>query len=265
MWYNTHNEHFWIKCHFRTEQGARGLSREDVRKLKGQDPDHATRDLHEAIARKNYPAWTVYVQIMTPEQARAFLHDPFDPTKVWPHGASPLRPLGSLVLDTLPESYFQDVEQAAFNPSSFVPGIAPSPDKMLQGSPFSCHEAQIHRLRSLVMFWKMNKTFARCLAHEVDIDPEDVTAMAGLSFAELLKVISRTSPGTEAAKRTQAQGSLSPLLQARLFPAGRIARKNRLAVFRYSFDQFCSCFLPAGKGAALADGGSLLPDPGVPS
>ena len=157
MWYNARNEHFWVKYHFKSEQGIRNLLREEAEAIKGKDPDHAVRDLYESIAVKDFPAWTLHVQIMTPEQARSFPYDPFDITKVWPHGLVPLTPVGRLVLDRLPENYFQDVEQAAFNPSSFVPGIAPSPDRMLQGRLFSYHDAHMHRLGSSFHLTPVNR------------------------------------------------------------------------------------------------------------
>ena len=57
-------------------------------------------------------------------------------TKVWPYKDYPLTTIGRFVLDRNPENHFAQVEQAAFNPANFVPGIGPSPDKMLQGRLF---------------------------------------------------------------------------------------------------------------------------------
>jgi len=39
-----------------------------------------------------------------------------------------------------------EIEQAAFSPANFVPGIEPSPDKLLQGRLFSYPDTQRHRL-----------------------------------------------------------------------------------------------------------------------
>ncbi len=146
MWYNKKGEYFWVKYHFLTEQGIQCLHLKEANEMRGKDPDHATRDLYEAIGRKEFPAWKAYVQILTPDEARKLPFDPFDLTKIWPHGIAPLRPLGRFVLDRAPENYFAEVEQAAFNPSNFVPGIGPSPDKMLQGRLFSYHDTHLHRL-----------------------------------------------------------------------------------------------------------------------
>jgi len=52
--------------------------------------------------------------------------------QVWPHADYPLIPVGKLVLDRNPTNYFAEVEQIAFSPAHMVPGIEPSPDKMLQ-------------------------------------------------------------------------------------------------------------------------------------
>jgi catalase len=145
-WYNAKGDYVWVQYHFKTDQGIRNLSRQEAEKLSGSDPDHATRDLYEAIARGDYPSWTLEMQILTPEQAKDFRWDIFDITKVWPHGEVPPIKVGKLVLNRNPVNYFAEVEQAAFGPSNLVPGIAISPDKMLQARVFSYHDTHIHRL-----------------------------------------------------------------------------------------------------------------------
>ena len=146
MWYNEKNEYYWIQLHFKTEQGIQTFKGEEAERMRGIDPDCATRDLYEAIANKNFPAWRLEVQIMTPDQARDYRFDPFDITKVWPHADFPPIEVGRMVLNRNPENYFAEVEQAAFSPANFVPGIGPSPDKMLQGRLFSYHDTHRHRL-----------------------------------------------------------------------------------------------------------------------
>ncbi|MGB4572926.1 MAG: catalase [Rectinemataceae bacterium] len=146
MWYNENRTYCWVKTHFITEQGIKNLTRDEASRLAGIDPDHATRDLHESIERGEYPAWTVSVQIMSPEEAKKYRFDPFDITKVWPHADYPLQPIGRMVLNRNPENYFAEVEQVAFAPGNFVPGIGPSPDRLLQGRLFSYPDTQRHRL-----------------------------------------------------------------------------------------------------------------------
>jgi len=145
-WYNDKGAYYWVKIHFKTDQGIQNLTREEAGHLAGADPDHATRDLYQAIERGEYPSWTVSVQIMTPEQAAEYRFDPFDITKVLPHGDFPLVPAGRMVLNRNAENYFAEVEQSAFSPGNFVPGISASPDKLLQGRLFSYHDTHRHRL-----------------------------------------------------------------------------------------------------------------------
>jgi len=145
-WYNDKGDYYWVKYHFKTDQGIKNLTRDEAEKLKGMDPDHATRDLYDSIKKGDYPSWTLQVQIMSPEEAEDYRFDPFDVTKVWPHGDYPPIEVGRMVLNRNPENYFAEVEQAAFSPGNFVPGIAASPDKMLQGRLFAYHDAHRYRI-----------------------------------------------------------------------------------------------------------------------
>lgn len=146
MWYNQKGEHYWVKWHFRTNQGIKNLTNEKAEELAGSDPDYATRDLYNSIEKGDCPSWTAYVQIMTPEEAEKYKFDAFDITKVWYQGDYPLIPVGKFVLNKNPQNYFNEIEQAAFSPSNFVPGIAASPDKMLQIRLFSYPDTHRHRL-----------------------------------------------------------------------------------------------------------------------
>jgi catalase len=114
--------------------------------LMGRDPDYATRDLFEAIAKGDFPQWDFFIQLMTFEEAEKLPWNPFDLTKVWPHKEFPLMPVGRIVLNKNPVNYFAEVEQAAFAPAHVVPGIEFSPDKMLQGRLFAYSDTQFHRL-----------------------------------------------------------------------------------------------------------------------
>eukprot|EP00761_Pharyngomonas_kirbyi_P011336 gb/GECH01011361.1/.p1 GENE.gb/GECH01011361.1/~~gb/GECH01011361.1/.p1 ORF type:complete len:481 (+),score=108.65 gb/GECH01011361.1/:1-1443(+) len=143
---NQQGEAFWVKIHFKTESGIKNLTDEEATRLAGEDPDHATRDLFEHIANGGEAAWKVYIQVMDHDDAANYRFNPWDITKVWPHGDYPLIPVGRMVLNRNPENYFQEVEQSAFSPANLVPGIEPSPDKMLQGRLFSYPDTHRHRL-----------------------------------------------------------------------------------------------------------------------
>jgi len=146
MWYNEKGDYHWVKLHFKTESGIRNFTGDEADKMRGIDPDIATRDLFDSIAQGVFPSWRLEIQVMSPEQAKTYRYDPFDVTKVWPHGDFPPIPVGRLVLNRNPENYFADVEQAAFSPGNLVPGIGPSPDKMMQARVFGYHDAHRHRL-----------------------------------------------------------------------------------------------------------------------
>ena len=146
MWYHEKNEHVWVQYHYKPLQKIKNFSRQEAAEMTAKDPDHATRDLFESIERGEYPAWKLEVQIMPPKDAEKYRFDPFDITKVWPHADYPPIEVGRMVLNRNPGNYFDEVEQAAFSPANFVPGIGPSPDKMLQGRLFSYHDTHRHRL-----------------------------------------------------------------------------------------------------------------------
>ena len=143
---NADNERVWVKFHLKTQQGIRNLTDAEAEAIIAKDRESHQRDLYESIERKDFPRWTMYIQVMTQEQARACPFNPFDLTKVWPHGDYPLMEVGVLELNRNPDNYFAQIEQAAFNPANVVPGIGFSPDKMLQGRLFSYGDAQRYRL-----------------------------------------------------------------------------------------------------------------------
>lgn len=124
------------------------MTSEESAKIKGEDPDHATRDLFEAIAQGEYPKWRMCIQVMTQEQASKYPDNRFDLTKVWKHADYPLIEVKILELNRNPENYFAQVEQAAFSPSAVVPGVSFSPDKVLQACIMSYPDAQRYRLGS---------------------------------------------------------------------------------------------------------------------
>lgn len=143
---NAENERFWVKFHFKTQQGIKNFTSQEAEKMKGENPDFAQEDLVKAIDSGDFPKWKLFIQVMTEEQAREFRWNPFDVTKIWPHAEFPLMEVGMLELNEIPRNYFATVEQSAFSPSNLVNGISFSPDKMLQGRIFSYPDAQRYRL-----------------------------------------------------------------------------------------------------------------------
>ncbi|UFU03021.1 catalase [Ruania suaedae] len=146
QWINAQGERFWVKYHFETNQGNEFLSAAEADELAGQDADHHRRDLYNAIESGDFPSWTLKVQVMPYEDAKTYRFNPFDLTKVWPKGDYPLIEVGTMTLNKNPENFHAQIEQAAFAPSNFVPGIAASPDKMLLARIFSYADAHRYRV-----------------------------------------------------------------------------------------------------------------------
>ncbi|KAJ9214473.1 hypothetical protein DTO166G4_3877 [Paecilomyces variotii] len=136
----------YVKFHFKPTQKFAGFTGQEANKVQGDNLDYHTEDLWNAIARGQYPVWRLCVQVMEPEQAENFGRALFDITKVWPQKEFPLIELGRMTLNKNPENWFAEIEQAAFSPSNMVPGIAMTPDPMLQARMFAYPDAQRYRL-----------------------------------------------------------------------------------------------------------------------
>ena len=144
--WNDAGERYWCKFHFKTQQGHKHYTNEEAAEVIGKSRESYQEELYGAIHEGRFPKWTMYVQVMTQEQAKHTSYNPFDLTKVWPHSEFPLIEVGEIELNKNPENYFAQVEQAAFSPSNVVKGIGFSPDKMLQGRIFSYADAHRYRL-----------------------------------------------------------------------------------------------------------------------
>ena len=165
---NAQNERFWVKFHFKTQQGIKNLTDEEAEAIIGKCRESHQRDLYEHIEKGDFPRWTLSIQVMPELDAEKVPFHPFDLTKVWPHKDYPLIEVGVMELNRNPENYFAEVEQAAFNPANIVPGIGFSPDKMLQGRLFSYGDAQRYRLGVNHHLIPVNR--ARCPFHSYHRD-----------------------------------------------------------------------------------------------
>ena len=144
--WNADGERFWVKFHFKTQQGHRHYTNAEGAAVIGQSRETYQEELFGTIERGEHPKWTVYVQIMPEADADKTDYNPFDLTKVWPHGEYPLIQVGEIELNRNADNYFAEIEQAAFSPSNSVPGIGFSPDKMLQARLSSYADAYRYRL-----------------------------------------------------------------------------------------------------------------------
>ena len=162
------NERFWVKFHFKTQQGIQTWTNEQAARVIGQDRESHQRDLYESIEKRAFPRWTLYVQVMPELDADKTAYSPFDLTKVWPHKDYPLIEVGVLELDRNPDNYFAEVEQSSFSPANVVPGIGHSPDKMLQFRIFAYADA--HRYRLGVNYEQLPVNRPRCPVHNYSRD-----------------------------------------------------------------------------------------------
>jgi len=144
--WNAEGERFWVKFHFKTQQGHKHFTNAEAAEVIGESRETYQEELFGGIERGEFPKWTVYVQIMPEADADTTTYNPFDLTKVWPHGEYPLIQVGEMELNRNADNYFAEIEQAAFSPSNSVPGIGFSPDKMLQARLFSYADAHRYRL-----------------------------------------------------------------------------------------------------------------------
>ena len=168
MWVNAEGKKFWVKYHFKTDQGIKCLTQEEADRLAGTDGDYHQRDLYDAIKRGDYPSWTLHMQIMQFEEAETYRINPFDLTKVWPHEDYPLIEVGKLTLDRNPTDYHTEIEQAAFEPNNQVPGTGFSPDKMLLARVFAYADA--HRARLGVNYKQIPVNAPKCPVHSYSKD-----------------------------------------------------------------------------------------------
>ncbi|MGI3777553.1 MAG: catalase [Janthinobacterium lividum] len=145
LW-NNEGERYWVKFHFKTQQGHEFWTNDEGNAIIGTDRESSQRDLYESIEKGDFPKWKMFVQIMPEMEAGKQSYNPFDLTKVWPHGEYPLIEVGEFELNRNPQNYFAEVEQASFSPSNVVPGIGFSPDKMLQARVFAYADAHRYRV-----------------------------------------------------------------------------------------------------------------------
>lgn len=168
LWVNEGGERFWVKYHFKTDQGIEFLTQDEADTMAGEDADYHRRDLFEALRDGNHPTWTLKVQVMPFEDAADYRFNPFDLTKVWPHGDHPLHEVGTLRLTDNAVDFHSQIEQAAFQPNNLVPGIGVSPDKMLLGRVFAYADA--HRARVGVNYQQLPVNKPQCPVHSYSKD-----------------------------------------------------------------------------------------------
>ncbi|SFB59208.1 catalase [Rhizobium sp. NFR07] len=143
---NDKEESTFVKFHWKPKLGLQSVAWNEAVKINGADPDFHRRDLWQAIQSGEFPEWELGVQLFDQEFADSFDFDILDPTKIIPEEVLPVKPIGRLVLDRMPDNFFAETEQVAFMTQNVPPGIGFSNDPLLQGRNFSYLDTQLKRL-----------------------------------------------------------------------------------------------------------------------
>ncbi len=145
---NADGKSTFVKFHWRPKLGAQSVMWDEAVKINGADLDFHRRDLWNAIQSGNFPEWELGLQLFDEDFANQFDFDVLDATKIIPEELVPLRKVGRLVLDRMPDNFFAETEQVAFCTQNIVPGLDFTNDPLLQGRNFSYLDTQLKRLGS---------------------------------------------------------------------------------------------------------------------
>ncbi|PDS66617.1 catalase HPII [Rhizobium anhuiense] len=143
---NAADESTFVKFHWKPKLGLQSVAWNEAVKINGADPDFHRRDLWQSIQSGAFPEWELCVQLFDQDFADTFDFDILDPTKIIPEEILPVKAIGRLVLDRMPENFFAETEQVAFMTQNVPPGIDFSNDPLLQGRNFSYLDTQLKRL-----------------------------------------------------------------------------------------------------------------------
>ncbi|QND20473.1 catalase [Rhizobium leguminosarum bv. viciae] len=143
---NAIDESTFVKFHWKPKLGLQSVAWNEAVKINGADPDFHRRDLWQSIQSGAFPEWELCVQLFDQDFADTFDFDILDPTKIIPEEILPVKPIGRLVLDRMPDNFFAETEQVAFMTQNVPPGIDFSNDPLLQGRNFSYLDTQLKRL-----------------------------------------------------------------------------------------------------------------------
>ncbi len=181
---NKNNERTWVKFHFKTQQGIKNMTNGEGNQVIANDRESSQKDLYQSIENNDFPKWDLKIQVMSEEQAKNHKDNPFDLTKVWSQKEYPLIDVGILELNKNPNNYFNEVEQASFSPSNVVPGIALSPDRMLQARGFAYPDAQRYRVGTHYEALPINRPICEVNTYHKDgsMNFEDIDKKAKLMY-----------------------------------------------------------------------------------
>jgi catalase len=167
----------FAKFHWKSQLGLHGMTLEQT---KIADTNYATRDLYDNIKRGNFPKWDLYVQTLAAEKVAKLNYDGFDDTKIWP--GVPEFKVGTMTLNKVPDNYFEYTEESAFCPCVMVPGIEPSPDRMLQGRLFAYADTQRYRVGPNYLELPVNRPLVQVNNNNIDGAMQFVERQGDVNF-----------------------------------------------------------------------------------
>ena len=167
-WVNAAGEVRYVKYTWKTKQGVKGLSGAEAAAVVAQDWGHATTDLYTEIGQGNFPKWELFVQMLPAADLDKFDFNPLDATKIWPEAIAKLQKVGTMTLNRMPDSFFEETEQSAFSPGNLIAGIEASEDRLLQGRLFSYFDTQRHRLGPNFQQVPINRPRLATMTHNQD-------------------------------------------------------------------------------------------------
>ncbi|MPY26772.1 catalase [Shewanella psychropiezotolerans] len=162
-WVTEDNKVNYVKFHWQSQQGVKGLRPNEVAEVQGKNFNHMTDDLYREIGQGNFPKWDLYVKVLSSKQLGDFDYNPLDATKMWLD--IPETKVGTMTLNRMPDNFFQETEQAAFSPANLIAGIEPSEDRLLQGRIFSYADTQMYRLGANHSMLPINRAKVKVINH----------------------------------------------------------------------------------------------------
>ena len=167
-WVNEAGETQLVKYHWLPKQGVKSWTMADAAVAQGQELGVHTKDLYDAIGHGEFPSWDLHVQLMSDDEHADLDFDPLDDTKVWPENDFPLRRVGTMTLNRVPDDFFLQSEQIAFGTGVLVDGLDFSDDKMLVGRTFSYSDTQRYRVGPNYLQVPVNAPHTRVATNQRD-------------------------------------------------------------------------------------------------
>lgn len=105
---NEEGKRTFVKFHYKSDGGVKSLTSDAAERMRGADTDYLRRDITEFITAGGEVTYTMFMQLIPEADVPSLPYNIFDVTKVVPHGDYPLQAVGKLVLNRMPENFFEE-------------------------------------------------------------------------------------------------------------------------------------------------------------